>query len=318
MTIDKTAVLPDEPGIVGFITRCQELAPDEVWEGPAEHQRNVYDRLCAALSHPRPADVAVDDLDFDLAGRTIRVRRYVPPFQAPYPALVYFHGGGWVVGGLDSHDDICAELSVRSGVAVFAVDYRLCPEHPYPAALDDGFEVLSRLRADAESHRIDASRIMLAGDSAGGNLCAALALRLRDSAGPQVQAMALIYPGLGGDMSKGSFVEQAHAPFCTTASIHQYRALYTAGANVLADPYCMPLAASRYDGLPPTFITAAHFDPLRDDAVEFAEHLKAAGIPVELRIEPQMIHGWLRARHESEGAGAAFSALCASVHRLAG
>lgn len=309
---------PSEPGILEFIRRCQEIAPDEAWEGSSEHQRDVYDRLCAAMRHPRPNGIAVSDLMFELPDRTVAVRRYAPPGRPPYPAVVYFHGGGWVVGGLDSHDDICAELAANSAVAVFAVDYRLCPEYPYPAALDDGFEVLARLRAEAEVHDIDAGRILLAGDSAGGNLAAALALRLRDGAGPQVCGMALIYPGLGGDRSAGSYVEQANAPFLTTASIDHYLALYSGGKPVLSDPYCMPLAASNFAGLPPAFVTAAHFDPLRDDAVDFAARLKAAEVPVELRVEPQMVHGWLRARHDSEGAHTAFAALCAAVHRLAG
>lgn len=309
--------LPSEPGILGFIQRSQELAPDEVWEGDAEHQRTVYDRLCAALRHPRPEGITVTDMAFDLPERTIAVRCYKPLGEVPHPALIYFHGGGWVVGGLDSHDDICAELAAEGAVAVFAVDYRLCPEHPYPAALNDGLDVLARLRTGAKAHDIDATRIMLAGDSAGGNLCAAMALKLRDGAGPQIQAMALVYPGLGGDMSKGSFVEQANAPFLTTASIHHYLALYTGGKPVASDPYCMPLAASSYDGLPPAFITAAHFDPLRDDASLFSQRLDKAGVPVELRIEPQLVHGWLRARHDSDGARAAFDALCRAISKFA-
>ena len=123
-------------------------------------------------------------------------------------------------------------------------------------------------------------------------ISAAMALRLRDGAGPQVQALALIYPGLGGDDTKGSFVEQAEAPFCTTASIRLYRALYEGGTPREGDPYCNPLSAASFTGLPPAFVSGAHFDPLRDDASEFARRLEAVGVASELRIEPQMIHGW--------------------------
>ena len=310
--------LPTEPEILAFIARCEAIAPDEAWEGSADHQRRVYDELCAALRHPRPKGVTADDIDIPCDGRTVTVRRYLPAgAERPLPAVLYFHGGGFVVGGLDSHDDICAELADTTGAAVVAVDYRLCPEHPYPAAIEDGLAVLSALRRDASAHGIDAARIVLAGDSAGGMISAAMALRLRDGDGPQARALALIYPGLGGDDTKGSFVEQAEAPFCTTASIRLYRALYEGGTPRDGDPYCNPLSAASFAGLPPAFVSGAHFDPLRDDASEFARRLEAEGVASELRIEPQMIHGWLRARHSSPGAHTAWTALCAAISRFA-
>ena len=157
---------------------------------------------------------------------------------------------------------------------------------------------------------------MLAGDSAGGMISAAMALRLRDGAGSQVQGLGLLYPALGGDDTKGSYAEQAEAPFCTTASIRLYRALYEGGIPRDDDPYCNPLAAASLAGLPPVFISGAHFDPLRDDAGEFARRLEADGGDVELRIEPQMIHGWLRARHTSPGAGRAWTAFCDAIGRF--
>ena len=308
--------LPSEPEILAFIARCTEIAPDEAWEGPPDHQRRVYDELCSALRHPRPEAIDVDDIDIPAGSHEIAVRRYLPGTPHPLPALLYFHGGGFVVGGLDSHDDICAELAHRTDAAVIAVDYRLCPEHPYPAAIDDGLTVLAELRRDPCAYGADAGRIVLAGDSAGGMISAAMALRLRDGAGPQVQGLGLLYPALGGDDTKGSYVEQADAPFCTTASIRLYRALYEGGVPRDDDPYCNPLAAAALAGLPPVFISAAHFDPLRDDAKHFARRLEADGGVVEERIEPQMIHGWLRARHSSPGANAAWNAFCAAMGRL--
>ena len=305
--------LPTEPEILAFIATCTKIAPDKAWEGPPDHQRRVYDELCAALRHPRPEDVVANDVELPAGGHDVVVRRYLPGTARPLPAILYFHGGGFVVGGLDSHDDICAELARDAGAAVISVDYRLCPEHPYPAAIEDGLAVLGALRSDPRTHGVDAERMVLAGDSAGGMISAAMALRLRDGDGPQVQGLGLIYPALGGDDTKGSYVEQADAPFCTTASIRLYRALYEGGVSRDDDPYCNPLAAASLAGLPPVFISGAHFDPLRDDATEFARRLNADGGTVDLRIEPQMIHGWLRARHSSPGAREAWGAFCSAV-----
>lgn len=308
-----TRPLPTEPEILAFIEKCTQIAPDEAWEGPAGHQRRMYDELCAALRHPRPEDLDVDDVELPGGGHDIKVRRYRSGTARHLPAILYFHGGGFVVGGLDSHDDICAELAHTTDAAVVAVDYRLCPEHPYPAAIEDGLAVLAALRRDPRTHGVDAERIVLAGDSAGGMISAAMALRLRDGAGPLVQGLGLIYPALGGDDTKGSYVEQADAPFCTTASIRLYQSLYEGGISRGDDPYCNPLAAASLAGLPPVFLSGAYFDPLRDDAAEFARRLNADGGTVDLRIEPQMIHGWLRARHSSPGAREAWTAFCDAV-----
>ena len=217
--------------------------------------------------------------------------------------------GGFVVGGLDSHDDICAELADGSGLGVIAVDYRLAPEHRFPAAFDDCWAVLEALSRDAFG--FDPGRIVVAGDSAGGNLAAGLAMRARDLGGPHLAGQVLIYPGLGGDRTRGSYLEQAHAPGLTTADVQYYKSVYVGPPD---DPnhqskFASPLNETNYAGLPPAFLVAAHWDPLRDDCVAYAARLNAAGVAAHVRHEPLLVHAFLRARHMSPAAAASFAAI---------
>ena len=306
---------PTEPGINAYIRRVDEVeTPLPAGAGQAE-MRQGYDRMCAAFRQPRPASVVVEDLTMALADRAIPLRVYRPAGDGPKPGLLYLHGGGFARGNLDSHDDVCAELAEAADVVVMAVDYRLAPEHRYPAALDDAMAALARLRVDAERFGVDDTRILVGGDSAGGNLSAALSLRLKAAGGQQVQGVVLIYPDLGGDPDQGSYVERAEAPMLGTANVHAYRGGYRTAEQV-ADPFVAPLRAADLTGLPPAYITSAEFDPLRDDGLRYAERLTAAGVAVTVRREPQMVHSWLRARHMSEGAGEGFRALCAGVRAL--
>lgn len=310
---------PSEPEILAFIERSNAIVPDALWEGPPSAQREGYRRYCAALRRPRPEGIEVWDRLLDRREGRLPLRFYRPKTAAEtLPLLIYLHGGGWMVGDLESHDDICAELAERCRVAVLAVDYRLAPEHPYPAAQEDCLAALAWARGEAATLGIDPARILLAGDSAGGNLAAGTTLRLRDGAGPQVQGQVLIYPSLGEVRDGGSFAEMAEAPMLTTASMLVYRHHYSGGGRIAADSYMRPLTAANLSGLPPAYISGAYFDPLRDDASDYARRLREAGVPAELTIEPQMVHSYLRARHDSPGAAAAFASICAAVRRLAG
>lgn len=196
-----------DPGIREFLAESERLYPaDAVNFSPAE-QRAFYNAYCAHFRKSRPDGVKVEE--FTVAA--VPCRRYVSR-KPQATALLYLHGGGFVVGGLDSHDDICAELAAGANVGVVAVDYRLAPEHPFPAALDDCWAVLKAMTMHGES-------VVVAGDSAGGNLAAALCLRARDEGGPIIKGQILIYPGLGGDVSQGSYLSQADAPGLTTADV---------------------------------------------------------------------------------------------------
>lgn len=285
-----------------FLATGERLYPPDAVNFTMREQRAFYDRYCAHFRKPRPDTVIAGDLA--LGG--VPCRHYRLKDRAPAPLLVYLHGGGFVVGGLESHDDICAELCEGADIEVVAVDYRLAPEHPFPAAFEDGWAVL---KAVAESNR----NIVIGGDSAGGNLAAALAIRARDEGGPELKGQVLIYPGLGGDMTRGSYVSQANAPGLSTADVQYYRDVYQGCGSKFAEP----LRETHYAGLPPAFLVAAALDPLHDDCFAYAARLAAAGVPAEVRDEPRLVHAFLRARNMSAAARASFDAITAACASLA-
>jgi acetyl esterase len=217
-----------------------------------------------------------------------------------------------MMGGLDSHDDVCAELSARARLEVVAVDYRLAPENPYPAFTDDAEAAFLYL---AHSGR----RVIVAGDSAGGNLAAAVCLRRKASSAPTPIGQVLIYPGLGGDPAKGSYIENAEAPLLRTDEALTYFRNISGGQELseVTNSDIAPLKAQDFSNLPPAFIISADIDPLRDDAREYADAIRNAGGIAAYRNEPQLVHGYLRARTMSRRAAESFSAICEAVKHLA-
>jgi acetyl esterase len=295
---------PTEPAILVFLDACAAFYPDDAVDASIDQQRQWYDALCAHFDRPLPAGMVTEDRKVE--GR-IPVRWYRPADIRTGTTLYYIHGGGFVVGSLDSHHAICAEIADHASAELVSVDYRLAPEHVWPAAHDDSFAVLSDLLGTGK-------KVVLIGDSAGGNLAAGLVLRARNEGLNGIVGQALVYPALGGDLVSGSYAEMAHAPGLTTSDVAYYRAVLQAPAD---SPVAHPLLSPSLAGLPPTFITAAHFDPLRDDGRAYASRLADAGVEVWFREEPQMVHAWLRARHMSEGARVGFEALRAAVTRFA-
>lgn len=296
--------MPTEEGILAFHKRCEDFYPADAVDADIVQQRAWYDALCAAFDAPPPAGMVSED---GLVAGRIPVRRYRPARVTSEARLFYIHGGGFVVGSLESHDAICAEISEAAGAELVSVDYRLSPENVWPAAFDDCWAVLVELLL--ENHPV-----VLIGDSAGGNLAAGLALKARDEGLKGIAGQALVYPGLGGDLVSGSYEEMAEAPGLSTADVAYYRDVYGAPDGAV---HAFPLRAPDLSGLPPAFITGAYFDPLRDDARAYAARLALSGVPVEFREEKQMIHAWLRARFMSDGARAGFAALCDAVRRMA-
>jgi len=303
MTTDRP--FPAEPGILAFHKRCEEFYPADAVDAPIEQQRRWYDALCAEFDAPSPQGLTRQD---EKVGGRIPVRRYRPTEIATQTRIFYIHGGGFVVGSLESHDAICAEIAHAAKAELISVDYRLAPEHVWPAAFEDCFEVLISLLADGRP-------LVIAGDSAGGNLAAGIVLKARAEAIGGIVGQVLIYPGLGGDLVSGSYAEMAEAPGLSTADVAYYRDVLKAPAD---SAFAHPLKAEDFSGLPPAYITSAHFDPLRDDAALYAQRLIAAAVNVTYRDEPQMIHAWLRARFMSEGAREGFRQICLAVSGLVG
>ncbi|WFR98969.1 alpha/beta hydrolase [Rhizobium tumorigenes] len=296
--------MPGEAGILEFLQLCDSFYPADAVDASIDQQRLWYDALCARFDRPMPDGMTAEDIPIG----TVPTRRYRPADVRTSTKLLYLHGGGYVVGSLSSHHSICAEIADTAGAELIAVDYRLAPEHVWPVQTDDCFTVLKLLLGDGET-------VVVIGDSAGGNLAAGLALRARDEGLSGIAGQVLIYPALGGDLVSGSYEEMADAPGLTTADAAYYRAILKAPAD---EPVAHPLLTRTCAGLPPAYITVAHFDPLRDDGRLYAGRLAADGVEVWFREEPQMVHAWLRARHMSDGAQAGFRALCIAVSRFAG
>lgn len=285
-----------DPQVVAFVAATEAAYPADANDAGPDENRRHYDAMCAAFRAPRPEGLAVADC---LIGG-VRCRIY----GAETPVVVlYLHGGGFVVGGLDSHDDICAEIADATGLQVVAVDYRLAPEHRWPAQLDDARAVWRALDRPG----------LVAGDSAGGMLAAALCLSER---GHPPVGQVLIYPGLGGDGSAVSYVENADAPLLRAEDVATYHRLLH-GDQPPTDPFARPVQVADLTTLPPAFIVTADVDPLRDDGRDYAARLTGAGNCVTLRNEPDLPHGYLRARRTSDRARRSFQAIIAAIARMA-
>ncbi|MGB0506505.1 MAG: alpha/beta hydrolase [Pikeienuella sp.] len=286
-----------------FIKATADHYPDETVTFSIEDQRRVYDQMCVAMNAGRPAGVAVEDRAFDGVPCRVYERR------ASVVTVVYFHGGGFVVGGLDSHDDVCAEICARTGYRVVSVDYRMSPEHRHPAAFDDSFAVTKAVAAAFTGG------IVLAGDSAGGNLAAGVAHASRGVL-ENVVGQVLIYPGLGGDFDKGSYLTHANAPMLTRDDILFYRSVRFHGDEPVGDPTYAPLHDSSFANLPPTVVISAECDPLSDDGLDYRNAVQKAGGKAVWFNEDGLIHGYLRGRTTVRRAAASFDRIIAAIAAL--
>lgn len=302
-----------------YVARCESAFPADFASHPLAAQRAMYRDLCKAFDRPRPVGVAVRDetLAADHRPIPIPIRIYHPRPGQPLPGLVYFHGGGWIYGDLDSHDTIAAEIAAAAEVAVVAVDYRLAPEHPFPAAFEDAWAAVQAIARRAQTVGLDPARLAVGGDSAGGNLAAAVCLEARGRPnGPRPVAQVLIYPALGLDVARGEAALAPSAPCLAREDLRLYWQAYLGAASIGTDARAAPLLSNDYRGLPPTYIAAAAHDPLLNDSRVYTERLRAAGVPVDLDVHSGLVHGFLRARHCTVEGEAAFAALCRAVHRL--
>ncbi len=299
--------------VAAFIARTESFYPASTnAAGPAEN-RAVYNRMCDAFRAPRPAGCTVMDLmlEAEAPARELPVRHYIMDGVTSEVTLLYLHGGGYVVGGLESHDDVCAELARDAGIEVVSLDYRLSPEHAYPAALDDVEAAYRHLVGMGR-------RVIVGGDSAGGNLAAALCLRLKRLGAAQPVGQVLIYPGLGGDPFRNG-ERNLDAPLLPVRHSGGYRTLYAGGEDRIPkdDAEFAPLSAWDATGLAPAAIIAAGIDPLRQDAEDYAALLAAAGVSVLFRSEPGLVHGYLRARHASRAVARSFAAIGEALRQMA-
>lgn len=288
-----------------FIRKTGECYPEDAVELSIDEQRAVYNEMAREFRVARPDSVMTEDCQ----AIGVPVRIYTA--GSPTRTVLFCHGGGFVVGGLESHDDVCAEICAQTGYRVVSVDYRLAPEHQHPAMFDDARNALAWV--------IDTYKegVVLMGDSAGANLCAALAHATRSDPelAPHIMGQVLIYGAFGGDVNAGSYIEHAQAPMLTRDEILFYMDIRGSG-RADRDPTYAPLKDSDFSHLPPTVLISADCDPVRDDSRDYRDRVQAADGRAHWINEPGLVHGYLRARHSAGRARDSFERISVAVEAL--
>jgi acetyl esterase len=306
--------LPFDPEMKAFLE--EQARRNGPWnpQWPLARQREVWEEECRRARPRRPERLMVEDIE---AGG-IHLRVYRPPGEDPKPALLHAHGGGWTSGSCETHDDLAAEIADQADVVSVLFDYRLAPEHPHPAQIEDAATVLGWLGSTGRALGIDPHRIVLSGDSAGGQIAAGLALSLARGGDRPLRGLVLINPFLSADLDSPSCLRNETAPGLSRAEMLDYLMAFLGpkDSGNWSDPLALPNLAKDVSGLPPSFITVAAHDPLFDNGVTFYGKLRAAGVPAVLREEPALAHSYWRARHHSRAAMAGFRAIVEAVRRL--
>jgi acetyl esterase len=267
------------------------LEPAAVMAEPFDACRAISERLAMAWVRPEPVMAETRDYWVLAQGRRVQCRVHRPRTDRKLPVLVWFHGGGWVLHSIDTHDGLAREFALAAEMAVVSVDYALAPEAKFPKAL---FECVSIVRQLATlDWGIDAGRIVLGGDSAGGNLAIATALMLRDTGGPALRGILPLYPVVDADFTRPSYRQYAEGFGMTGASMHVFWDLYARDAADRVNPLAAPLRAD-LAGLPPTLLLLAEMDVLRSESEVMAERLRAAGVDVTLKTYSGVLHGFVR------------------------
>jgi acetyl esterase len=282
--------MPLDPGLKLVLDQLAANPGPQLHELPVEQARVFFDQM--QLPRPEVKIAEVEDRKIPGPAGVIPVRIYRPEARAKLPALVYFHGGGWVIGSLETHDGACRELANRIGCVVVSVEYRLAPESRYPAAAEDCYAATTWAAENANALGVDAARIGIGGDSAGGNLAAVVALLARDRGGPALRHQLLIYPVTDADFTRASYRENAEGYLLTTKAMEWFWGHYVPDAAQRAEAYAAPLRAKDLAGLPPAFVLTAEYDPLRDEGEAYAKRLQQAGVPTRLQRYTGAIHGF--------------------------
>lgn len=307
--------MPLHPQAARFLKIWNSLNQPRMEDTPVEKTRSLLLSVGTGPIAGCPELAAVEDRQVTGPGGEFRVRVYTPFGTGPMGVTLYFHGGGWVLNNIDTHDDVCRRLAAASSHKVVSVDYRLAPEHPYPAAVEDGYATLEWVVEHAADLQIDPARIAVAGDSAGGNIAAALCLMARDRGGPKILHQSLIYPITDCDMTRPSYIENAEGYFLTTSQMHWFWDHYCPDVQRREEPYASPIRGD-LTGLPPALVMTAEYDPLRDEGAAYATALKAAGVPVTYSCFAGLIHAFVRRVESFDAANETIREIGATVQQV--
>ncbi len=309
---DGLVLEPDMQLLLALLARAGAPTVDQL--APADARREIAHTSRTIAAEPEPV-ARVEALSIPGPAGPIPARLYAATRDTrARPLLVYYHGGGWVVGDLDTHDSVCRFLAREAGVRVLSVDYRLAPEHPFPAAVEDALAALRFATREAAALGADPARVAVGGDSAGGNLAAVVSqIAARGADGPPPSFQLLFYPVTDLSKKHASYRLFPDGFFLTERQMDWYRDHYLARADDAYDPRVSPLLAKDLAGLPPAYVATAGFDPLRDEGEAYAARLREAGVAVTLRRHPGLIHGFCNVTALSRSARAAMSEAAASL-----
>lgn len=283
-----------DPKVKALLTAIIAAGDPEVQFLPALEARSLVHSRYEKLNLPLKEVESITDRIIPGPGGDLQLRIYTPKGTGPFPVLVFFHGGGWVLFRPKHYDSVCTHLCAGTSCTVVSVDYRLSPETKFPGALDDCMEALRWVSLHAGSFNADPSRIIISGDSAGGNLAAAAALRNRDENGPRILGQVLIYPVTDWyDPPTASFTEFANGYSLTGDAMIWFWEHYLGSREQTADPYIVPMKALDFNGLPEALVLVSGYDPLCDEGIAYAGKLKDAGVKTTLLNYKSMIHGFL-------------------------
>lgn len=307
--------MPLDPQLQALLRRVDEAPP--MSSNSPEQARELFRRLnqLAASAGPQPEIGAAEDIEVPGGAGPVRARVYRPAGQGPYPTLAFFHGGGFTIGDVESYDSQCRVLCHEVGAVVLSSDYRLAPENPFPAAIDDALAVTRWAAANLGELGGHGAPLAVGGDSAGGNLSAVVAQQLRGSDSP-LAAQLLIYPATDLVSERPSHQENGSGYFLTLDDMEWFHDNYLPDAEVGRDPRASPLHADDLSGLPPAVVVTAEFDPLRDDGDAYAEALAAAGVEVIHRRFDGLVHGFFGFGPFSTMADTAIREVCADLRGL--
>jgi acetyl esterase len=306
--------MPLDPQAQSLVDAMAKLNLKLIEDSTPEEARESMRSRTAGLG-PFDEVAAVSEHRVSVKGGEIAVRLYEPAGKGPHPALVFYHGGGWVIGDLYTHDGICRSLTNAAGCVVASVDYRLAPEAKYPVAAEDSYAALEWILANARRLNIDARRVAVGGDSAGGNLSAVVALMARDRKGPAIAYQVLIYPVTNSNLDTPSYHENATGYVLTREAMRWFWRHYLEHEEQGKEPLAAPLLAPSLAGLPPALVITAACDPLRDEGEAYAARLRDAGVPVTLTRYDGVFHGFIRMTRFLDKARAAVDEVAGSLRK---
>ena len=285
---------PLDPKAAALLSAIAAASSFDLNTMPIEEARNQVNQGYARMKIPVQPVGSVQNIKINTRDGELPLRIYTPEGTAPFPVIVFFHGGGWVFFDLDAYDPICSHLCKLAGYIMVSVDYRLSPEYRFPAAIDDSLAATRWVSENISGFGGDPGKLFLAGDSAGGNLATVTALRIRDEGGPAITGQVIIYPVTDYcEPEKRSFIEFAEGFGLTRESLKWFWHEYLADIADSKNPLAAPLLAPDVANLPPAIIILAGYDPLYDDGLAYAERLAEAGVKVTLSVYEEMIHGFI-------------------------